>query len=223
MRTTGVSVSERPSLAANKLEVRRSMNIFNRIVMILLSLLLFAFGTIVFLLLTRLVIPENDFLRNILALYTAWQAVALLRGAQTNVIQLVALAMAIVGLVLLVLELLPIRRLFGRREAKQYIVRQDTLGQVTVGRTMVRDFVQHEAESIPGVVHAEPEVKDGSGGLVIFTKASLAWDAEAPAVGQLLQERLKDSVQTHLGLPVSEVKVVAQAAPIVKEPRRRVA
>jgi uncharacterized alkaline shock family protein YloU len=199
------------------------MNAFNRIVMFLLSFLLFVFGTIIFLLLTGIVVPGNTYLRDILALYNAWRAVALVRGASTNIAVLIAIVLALVGLVLVVLELLPVGRLFRRQEVKQYIVREDNLGQVTVGRTMVRDFVQHEAEAVPGVVHAEPEVRDGPGGLRLYTKASLAWDAEAPAVGQVLQERLKEAVQTHLGLPVAEVKVNAQAAPIAKEPRRRVA
>jgi len=199
------------------------MNVFNRIVMFLLSFILFVFGATIFVLLTGLVVPNNPYLRDVLALYNAWRAVALLRGTATNIAVLIALVFAVVGLVVVVLELLPLGRLFRRSEAKQYVVRDDTLGQVTVGRTMVRDFVQHEAEAVPGVVHAEPEVRDGHGGLRVHTKASLAWDAEAPAVGQLLQERIKESVQTHIGLPVTEVTVTTQAAPVVKETRRRVA
>jgi uncharacterized alkaline shock family protein YloU len=199
------------------------MNVFNRVVMFLLSFILFVFSGMIFLLLTRLVVPGNPFLRAILALYNAWYTIALARGTATNLPQLITLGLAIIGLVLVVLELWPITRLFRRPEAKQYIVRQDTMGQVTVGRAMVRDFVQHEAEAVPGVVHAEPEVRDGPNGLRLRTKTALAWDAEAPAVGQVLQERLKESVQTHLGLPVAEVTVTAQAAPIAKETRRRVA
>ncbi len=198
------------------------MNIFNRIVMLVLALIVFAFGATTFLLLTGIVVPENSYLRAILALYSAWRAVALLRGATTNIAVLVALLLAIVGLVVIILELLPLGRLFRRREPKQYVVRQDSLGQVTLGRSMVRDLVQHVAEDVPGVVHAdEPEVKDGADGLRISTRASLAWDADAPAVGQQLQERVKDSVQTQLGLPVAEVHVTAQTTPVVKDQRRR--
>jgi len=198
------------------------MNIFNSIVMLVLALIVFAFGATTFLLLTGIVVPENSYLRAILALYSAWRAVALLRGATTNIAVLVALLLAIVGLVVIILELLPLGRLFRRREPKQYVVRQDSLGQVTLGRSMVRDLVQHVAEDVPGVVHAdEPEVKDGADGLRISTRASLAWDADAPSVGQQLQERVKDSVQTQLGLPVAEVHVTAQTTPVVKDQRRR--
>ncbi len=197
------------------------MNIFNRIVMLVLGIIVLAFGATTFLLLTGIVVPENSYLRAILALYSAWRAVALLRGATTNIAVLVALLLAIVGLVLVILELLPLGRLFRRREPKQYVVRQDSLGQVTLGRSMVRDLVQHVAEDVPGVVHAEPEVKDSADGLRISTRASLAWDADAPSVGQQLQERVKDSVQTQLGLPVAEVHVTAQTTPVLKDTRRR--
>lgn len=200
------------------------MNIFNRIVVLLLSLVLLAFGVTTFVLLTGLVTPGDGFLRDVLTLYAAWRAVAMLRGATTNVAALIAFGIAFIGLVLLILELLPFGRLFRRREGKQYVVRQDTIGQVTLGSSMVHDFVQHVAESVPGVVHAEPAVKDSTDGLHITTRASLAWDAEAPSVGQALQERIKDSVQSQLGLPVAEVRVTAQAAPVPREqPRPRVA
>jgi uncharacterized alkaline shock family protein YloU len=198
------------------------MNIFNRIIMLVLSFVLFAFGFITFLLLTGLVTPRNSYLRAILALYAAWRAVALLRGTSGNVAALIALVIGVIGLVLLILELLPFGRLFRRREVKQYVVRQDTLGQVTLGRSMVCDVVQHVAEATPGVTHAEPEVKDGADGLHVSTRVSLAWDADAPALGKLLQERIKESVQTQLGLPVAEVRVRAQTAPVVNEQPRRV-
>lgn len=200
------------------------MNVFNRIVMSLAALIVFAFGFIVFLLLTGLVVPSNSYLRAILALYNAWRAIMLLRGATTNIALLIAIVLALIGLIVLILELLPMGRLFsGRREAKQYVVRDDQLGQVTLGRSMVRDVVRHVGEATPGVTQVEPEVKDGEGGLHITTRATLAWDADAPTVGQQLQERIKESVQTQLGLPVAEVRVTAEAAPIAKDQRRRVA
>lgn len=206
-------------------EVIRQMHIVNRVIMIVIGLLVFSFGAITFLLLTGIVIPANQALRNLLALYRAFQAVALLRGAANNTAIIISLLVALIGLALLIAELWgPVRRAFGSRQGKSYVVSQDAMGRVTVGSTMVRDWVQHEAEATPGVVHAKPTVKDGKDGLHVSTRASIAWDADAPSVGQLLQERIKDSVQTHLGLPVAEVQVSAQTAPLAKEaPRRRVA
>jgi uncharacterized alkaline shock family protein YloU len=201
------------------------MNIANRVIMIVASLCTFLFGTITFVLLTGIVVPSNQTLRNILALYTALRALALLRGASGNVAILVALALAAVGLAILVLELWePVGLLLHRHHDKRYLIHQDALGQVTVERSMVRDVVQHEAQSVPGVLHAEPSVKDGKDGLHVSTRAALAWDADAPGTGRILQERIRESVQTHLGLPVAEVHVTAQTAPLPQEPpRRRVA
>lgn len=197
------------------------MNVVNRIIMIVVSLVLLAFGATTFLLLTGTVVPANETLRNILTLYRALQAVALLRGQSANTAIIIALVVALVGLVLLILELWgPVRSLFGERQDKRYVVRQDALGRVTVDRAMVRDWVQHEAEAVPGVVRAEPEVRDEKDGLHVSTRASLAWDAEAPGVGQVLQERIKESVQTHLGLPVAEVRISAQSAPLAKDSAR---
>ena len=201
------------------------MNIANRAIMIVASLITFLFGTITFVLLTGIIVPNNQTLRNILALYTALRAVALLRGATGNAAILIALVVAVVGLAVLVLELWgPVGLLLGKHQDKRYVVRQDSLGQITVERSMVRDVVQHEAQAVPGVLHAEPSVKDGKDGLHISTRAALVWDADTPSTGQILQEHIKESVQTHLGLPVAEVRVTAQTAALPKEtPHRRVA
>lgn len=189
------------------------MNIFNRVFMVVLSLLIFAFGTMTFLLLTGIVIPANRYLRAILALYTAYRTIALLSGASPNTAIVISFLVGLVGLILLVLELLPtgrlFRRLFRRPEGKPYVVRQDALGEVAIQRSMVRDLVEHEATSVPGVVQAEAQVHDGPDGLLIALRAMLAWDADAPSVGKVLQDRIKESVQTHLGMPVAQVQVTA--------------
>lgn len=201
------------------------MDIANRVIMIVASLVTFLFGTITFLLLTGIVVPGNQTLRDIVTLYATLRALALLRGATGNAAILIALVVAAIGLAVLVIELWgPVGRLFRRRTDKRYVVRRDALGQVTVERSMVRNVVQHEAEAVPGVLHAEPGVRDGKDGLHLSTRASLAWDTDAPGTGQILQERIKESVQTHLGLPVAEVDVTAQTAPLPKaSARRRVA
>jgi uncharacterized alkaline shock family protein YloU len=201
------------------------MNVVNRIIMIVASLLVFAFGTVVFLLLTNIIIPSNTYLRGILGLYSAWQSVALIKGMSANGLIIIALIVGLIGLIFLILELLPFRRVFGRRrEGRKYVVHQDPLGVVSVARSMVTNLVQHEAAGVPGVTQVveDPQVKDSPSGLRVSTRAAISWDANAPGVGQMLQERIKDSIQTHLGLSVAEVTVATQAAPEVKTSGRRV-
>jgi uncharacterized alkaline shock family protein YloU len=198
------------------------MNIVNRVIMIVVSLIVFVFGAITFLLLTGTVIPANQTLRDILGLYRVLQSLTLLRGVPNNTAIVIALVVALIGLALFIIEIWgPIRRASTANRGKRYVVRQDALGQVTVDNAMVRDWVRHEAEAIPGVVHADPDVKGGKDGLHVSTRTSLAWDANTPSVGQILQERIKDSVQDHLGLPVAEVRVSAQSAPLTADQSRR--
>ncbi len=200
------------------------MTTFNRIFMLLLGLIIFAFGTITFLLLSGIVVPGNTYLRSILALYNAWRAIVLLRGASTNIALLISLGLMLVGLVLVILELLPVGRLlFRRRESKLYVVRDDPLGQVTLEHSVVRDLVRHEAESVTGVVHAEPDVKDAEDGLHIGARVTLAWGVDTRAVGQLLQEQIAEAVKSQLGLLVAQVQVTVQAAPAAKDNRRHMA
>jgi uncharacterized alkaline shock family protein YloU len=201
------------------------MNVVNRIIMLVASLIVFAFGAIVFLLLTNIIVPSNSYFRSILALYSAWQSVALIKGMSANGLIIIAFAVGLIGLIFLILELLPLRRVFGRRrEAKKYVVHKDPLGDVTVARSMVTDLVHHEAATVPGVTQVveDPQVKDSPHGLRVSTRAAVSWDANAPGVGQMLQERIKDSIQSHLGLSVAEVTVATQAAPQVKTAGRRV-
>jgi uncharacterized alkaline shock family protein YloU len=191
--------------------------------MVVLSLLVFVFGTTVFLLLTGIVIPANPYLRAILALYHAYLAAALLTGTGANAAVVIAFFVGLVGLIFLVLELLPLGRIFRRPEGKPYVVRQDALGEVTLQRSMVINLVDHEATSVPGVIHAQSQVHDGPDGLRIAVRASLAWDADVPSIGQVLQERIKDSVQAHMDLHVAQVQVTAATELLEarKEARRR--
>jgi uncharacterized alkaline shock family protein YloU len=89
---------------------------------------------------------------------------------------------------------------------------------------MVNNLVQHEAATVPGVTQVveDPKVKDTPSGLRVSARAAVSWDANAPGVGQMLQERIKDSIQSHLGLSVAEVTVATEAAPQVKTAGRRV-
>ncbi|MGO8949005.1 MAG: alkaline shock response membrane anchor protein AmaP [Ktedonobacterales bacterium] len=200
------------------------MYIVNRVIMTLVSLFIFAFGTITFLLLSGIVVPHNSYLRNILGLYSAWQSVALIKGVNPNVAIIIAVILGIIGLLLLILELWPIGRLFRQPKATHFVVHSDPLGEVTVAHSMVRDLVQHEVAAVAGVTQVVdvPRVVDGPHGLRVSTRAALSLDANAPGVGQTLQERIKESIQSHLGLPVAEVTVATEAAPPPKPSGRRV-
>src|SRR5262245_20291809 len=191
------------------------MNTFNRIAMIVVSLILLVVGIIGLLLLNGAIRPSN---LNVWLLYNLALYIAARRGVDFGPATAVCIVLALIGLAILILELFP-----RRREAARYVVRQDSQGTVTVERSSVADVVQHEALRAQGVLEGHPEVSSASDGLHLFTRTTVEPDVEAPALGQELQERIKTSVQSHMGLQVAEVRIATQTAPLERRKRRRVA
>ncbi len=191
------------------------MNVFNRIVMFLLSLATLAFGVISLLLLGGVIRPVAVSPGGVLM--SQWSFFTRLSTGDATSAAIVSVIVALVGLIVLILELIP-----GRREPAHYVIRQDGLGKVTVARTSVRDLVQHEAATVPGIMETRQEVDGGPKGLHIHVRTALAPDAEASAVGEALQVKIQQSVQHHIGVPVSAVDVATQIAPLDNRTRRRV-
>ena len=194
------------------------MNAVNRIVMILLSLVTFAFGVISLLLLAGILQPI--WVSPAGALMSQWQWIARLQGADKITGWIVFGALTLAGVLFLFLEW--IGRSSTKREPDAYVVRQDGLGQVRVARKSVRDLVQHEAATVPGVVEVRPEVRKEAEGIAVYTHTSLTPEAEATTVGQQLQEQIQRSVQQHIGLHVSKVQVTTQIEPLDGKGHRRV-
>jgi uncharacterized alkaline shock family protein YloU len=194
------------------------MNAFNRIAMLLLSIAALAFGTIGLLLLGGLihpaaVSPNGVFLRQ-------WGFFTQLNGPDATTAAIVCAILVFVGLILLIFEILAL--IPRRREPAQFVVRQDGLGSVTVARSSVRDLVQYEAATVPGVVETREAVVGGSKELRVYVRTTLSPEAEAPQVGKQLQEKLQLALQRQLGLPVTEVRVSTQLVPFEQRAQRRV-
>jgi uncharacterized alkaline shock family protein YloU len=191
------------------------MNVFNRIIMILLSLAAIAFSIIVFLLVGGVVRPTQvspgGFLLGL------WRFFSQLNPANATIAVLVCALVVIASLILLILEL----NIF-RREPAQLVVRQDGLGKVTVARSSVRKLVGHEAAAVPGVIETRQAVDEGRDGLRVHVRVLLLPEVDAPAVGHTLQERVQKAIQEHVGLPVAEVQVATQIEPFEKPRRPRV-
>jgi hypothetical protein len=198
------------------------MNIANRIIVLLLSLIAFIFTATAALLLGGILRP--DVFGKLGVLLGLALFLAHLKGADFTAAITTASVLAVVSLLLFVLEILPLFRVHpGRRQPETYVIQQDELGQVTVDRKSVRNLVQYEAAAIPGVIRVRPpEVRDGPAGLSIYARTSLAPTAEATAIGKKLQEQIQTSVQQHMGLPVTRVQVATEIEPLDGAGRRRV-
>jgi uncharacterized alkaline shock family protein YloU len=191
------------------------MNVFNRSIMILLSLVAIAFSIIVLLLVGGVVRPAQvspgGFLLNL------WSLFARLNQADATIAAVVFALVVIVAVILLIFEL----NILGREPA-QFVVREDSLGKVTVARSSVGKLVGYEAAAVPGVIETRQAVEKGRDGLRVHIRALLVPEVDAPEVGHILQEKVQKSIQGHIGLPVTEVQVATQLEPLDRRRRRRV-
>lgn len=191
------------------------MNVFNRIFVILLSLATIAFGIIVFLLVGGVVRPTQVSPWGFLLSF--WSLFAQMNPTQATTAAVVCALVVIVALILLILELSILRG-----EPAQFVIRQDSLGMVTVARDSVRRLVGYESKAVPGVIETRQAVDKGRDGLHVRVRALLLPEVDAPEVGQNLQKKVQESIQGHIGLPVTEVQVATQLEPFEKPRRRQV-
>jgi hypothetical protein len=189
------------------------INAFNRILLLVLGALALAGGVIALLVVTPVIHPADvspgGFLQDF------WQGIANLSGGAATTAVILSILVALAGLALIILELIP-----GRSEAPHYVVRKGELGAVTVAHKSVRQLAQHEAAQIPGVREVRTDVRNGSDGIHITAHASLAPDTVASTVGEQLQANIQEAVQRHIGQPIAEVRVHTQVAPL--DTKRRV-
>jgi uncharacterized alkaline shock family protein YloU len=191
------------------------MNVFNRIIVILLSLVAIAFSIIVFLLVGGVVRPTQVSPGGLLL--GLWSFFAQLNPTNATIAVVVCALVVIVALIVFILELNIINR-----EPAQFVVQEDSLGKVTVARSSVRKLVGYESATVPGVIETRQTVDKGRDGLRVRVRALLLPEVDAPAVGHTLQEKVQQSIQGHIGLPVAEVQVATQIEPFEKPRRRRV-
>ena len=185
------------------------------VIMILLSLVAIAFSIIVFLLVGGVVRPTQVSPGGLLL--GLWSFFAQLNPTNATIAVIVCALVVIVAVIVFILEL----NILGREPA-QFVVREESLGKVTVARSSVRRLVGYESMTIPGVVETRQTVDKGRDGLRVQVRALLLPEVDAPAVGQTLQEKVQQSIQGHIGLPVTEVQVATQLEPFEKPRRRRV-
>jgi hypothetical protein len=190
------------------------MNVFNRIVMILVCLIAIAFSIIVFLLVGGIIRPAQvspgGFLSGL------WSFYSQLNSSNATIAAVAFALILIVALIILILEFATLRG-----GSDQFVVREDSIGKVTVARSSVRKLVGYEAKAIPEVIETRQTVDKGRDGLRVHVRALLFPEVNAPEVGHTLQEKVQKSIQGHMGLDVVEVQVATQLEPFDKPRRRR--
>jgi len=190
------------------------MNVFNRIFMILVCLIAIAFSIIVFLLVGGVIRPTQvspgGFLSGL------WSFYSQLNPSNATIAAVAFAVVVIVALIILILEFATLRG-----GSDQFVVREDSIGKVTVARSSVRKLVGYEAKAIPEVIETRQTVDKGRNGLRVHVRALLFPEVNAPEVGHTLQEKVQKSIQAHMGLDVIEVQVATQLEPFDKPRKRR--
>lgn len=187
------------------------MNFFNRVLVLLLSLLALGAAGIVLLLAAGLLAPEQlagaPAIRDLLA--------PLARPTEGGRGQTITIALAVIlgSLLLIVLELMP-----GRQE-KRLLLKQDDTGAVTVALDGVRELARMAAGRVEGVREARADLTEDARGLHVRLRVSVDPDLALPELAHRLQEQVKSAVEHHLGRPVADVHIESQATPL--EARRR--
>jgi len=190
------------------------MNVFNRIIMILVCLIAIAFSIIVFLLVGGVIRPTQvspgGFLLGL------WSFYSQLNPSNATIAAIAFALVVIVALIILILEFATLRG-----GSDQFVVREESIGKVTVARSSVRKLVGYEAKAIPEVIETRQTVDKGRKGLRVHVRALLFPEVNAPEVGHTLQEKVQKSIQAHMGLDVIEVQVATQLEPFDKPRKRR--
>jgi hypothetical protein len=128
----------------------------------------------------------------------------------------ISLAIMLLALLLLVIELLP-----GRRAPRTITLRDDKDGRVTVALGGLRKLADREAGLVPGVVRARADVVEQPPGLRISCQVSVDPSRSVPDLSDKLRERLKMSVEHHLGIEVTQLLVATEVAPTANNRRPR--
>lgn len=122
------------------------------------------------------------------------------RSQRLSVIS-ICLGVLIVGMLLVFVEL---RSRWTKVPA--LILKKDDLGQIAASMTSIQDLANREAGTIKGVKECLTHVKNTSRGIHLQCRLCVAQDANAAQLGQLVQGRIKTSVENYWGKPIAGIR-----------------
>lgn len=179
------------------------MNLFNRLLIIILTLLIMA-GSVLLLAQTIL-----GFSIGLPIWLTEQYGLFIGNDFATRLIMVgVFLVSILLGAVLLYIELLPIIS-----PEPRFLITKDELGKVEVTRNCIGKFVNHSATLCGGVSAATSQIVKKNDGLHIKSSITINSEAELFEIGQTLQNQIKDGLEKKFGLTVSEVIIEATINP----------
>ncbi len=189
------------------------MNLFNRIVVLLLILLTLGGAGLVLALMYGLLAPQQIPAAVATTPLGQWLAsFAQLEQTARVVATVVAALVILLMLWLLYLELRP-----SRRRDDTIVVRNGPLGPVTFRKDSIRDLVLYVTSTIPNVLQVHPRISTRGDGVDVRCRAALTPEADAAQTGAELQERIRTALEQRLGLRVENIDVNTQFQPLTGE------
>ncbi|WP_454064776.1 alkaline shock response membrane anchor protein AmaP [Candidatus Nitrospira salsa] len=189
------------------------MNILNRILVIIGSIVLLVIIGAILLVTTGILTPQQ-------LLVSPWDltliAFTQLGSPSWWSVMASGIGLAIFSVVLLFLELRP-----GSSKESKLLVKKDDLGEVTAAMTSIQDLASRETGNIDGVMESFAQIRESPEGLQIDCRLSVDPSVSISDLGRQVQERLKISIEHYLGRPVAEVHVTAQVAPLENKHNQR--
>lgn len=182
------------------------MNIVNRVLVIVCIVSSMVGAAIVFAVTMELLDPET-------ILAEPWHLVLEpfrdLDSAAGGVTIGICLGVMCVGLLALAIELyVP----WG--PPKMFLLTQGPLGRVMVARSGIEELVAREIQGVDGVLEARALVNRRGAGFRITGRVAVSPTTKVSELAKEVQQRVKAVVESHLGSPVSEVRVQTQLSPL---------
>ena len=146
---------------------------------------------------------------HVLAQGSAWLNTQLLLHG--GVVLAVAFVVLLAALLLLWLELRTVVRPLPR-----LVLSSGGLGEVAINLDQISRLAQREAEHVSGVREVETVAHALKGGINVKQKVSVEPEMAYLPLAELVQQRVKKSLEHHLGFPVASVEVLLQHASLRK-------
>lgn len=175
------------------------MNLFNRGLIIFVTLAIMAILILLFLQTIQIISVEQT------GISLSWMGLSDESNLRTRLtIGSICLGVFFAGAVLLYVELSP----FFSAEP-QYLVLKDDLGKVEISRSCVGKYIDYEARHFEGVLEANSKIINKKDGLYIRSDITVKPELKITEIGPDLQNHIKSEIQGKLGLYVSEIAITA--------------
>lgn len=182
------------------------MNVFNRLLIIVLDVIMLI--AIILILLVTFGLARPVQLVPSLGLTSFLTPFVGLTGTAFTWTVGISVALFVLGLILLSLEIRV------SPNPAPVLLKQDALGKLTVSRDAATQLVNRAASQVSGVMGVRSQVEETAKGFRIHTRISVNPTANVAQVTEEVRETIKSAVERQLGRLAQEVDVRAQLTPL---------